>query len=538
MKELRATVLVGLLAMVSVALVIFGVLNTKRGIGDDEQTWMVEAIFNDVTGIASGTKVTIAGFPVGEVKRVTLVGTEVQVMVRLRNDVVLYGGVEREGSLVNAAMLTRVQASLLGDYYLELKPGAAGKRLVAGDRIPIVITATAIEATMKRLETAAEVIPNVNRIASDVAAITGNARKVFGSEDGAARFDEIADNMVISSRNLVETTDLVRKRFEVGTFATGGELDKSVASISALARQASHIAQSLQTTVDKGGPSALRSLANVEDVTQNVRTLLGRNEKGVENAMGTLTSALKKIEDTLARLDGVVANLEAVTAKARNGEGAIGRLLTNDTLVREAEGVVKDTRSLVNRFSNLQTGIDYQTNYYATAPPSDAERWRSQVTLRFQPSGEKYYLATISSDIYPVTRTLVRSTGTTGTGGDTLKTDSIREVGDTVKLGLQYVRRFGPVTLRGGLIESRAGFGMDAFAWQDRLQAFAEVFQLTDPQPRLRAGLIVRLLPWAYLQAGGDSLMSSERAFFIGAGLFFRDDDLLLLFASAPSVQL
>ncbi len=537
MNELRASLLVGLLAVTSAALVIVGVLNTRDDIGNEDTTYPLDAVFDDVTGIAAGTKVTIAGYPVGEVVEVRLRGTEVLVQLRLRQEVALFSGVQRDGKLVNAAMLTRVQASLLGDYYLELRPGAEGKRLGRGDRVPIVVTATAIEATLKRLETTAEVIPNINRIADDVAAITGNARKIFGSDDGAKRFDDIADNLLSTSRNLTESTDLIRKRFETGSLSHGGELDRAIASASKLIGEAAAIAGGLRGTVDKGSDSALRSLDHVEVVTRGVRAMLGRNENGLENAVASLTVTLKKVEDTLTRLDGVVANLEDVTARTRRGEGSVGRLLTNDTLVREAEAIVKDTRGFVSRFLNLQTGIDFQTNYYQGGATADREAWRSQLSLRVQPNPEKQYLLTISSDVLPNTTSLMRRTDETGPGGAASTTLGIQERGDTVKLGFQYVRRFGPVALRGGLIESRAGFGVDAYAWSDRITAFAEVFQLTDPRPRLRAGLIARLLPFAYLQAGGDFLLKGDRALFFGAGLYFRDDDLLLLFASAPTVQ-
>ena len=145
MKELRATVLVGLLAVMSGGLVILGVLNSNRGLGASGDTYAVNAMFDDATGIAAGTKVTIAGYPVGEVDNVQLQGAVVRVTLRLRNGVQLYAGTRasKDAELRNAATLTRLQASLLGDYYLELTPGASGKELVAGDQVPIVVTTTA-----------------------------------------------------------------------------------------------------------------------------------------------------------------------------------------------------------------------------------------------------------------------------------------------------------------------------------------------------------------------------------------------------------
>jgi phospholipid/cholesterol/gamma-HCH transport system substrate-binding protein len=540
MKELRATVLVGLLAVVSVALVIFGVLNANRGIGGEGETWLVQAVFDDVTGIAAGTKVTIAGYPVGEVAHVALRGTRVIVQIRVRNDVVLYAGVRRapEGPLRNAAMVTRVQASLLGDYYLELKPGAEGEKIAPGGTIPLVVTATGIEATLARIESAADIIPKIDQIAGDIGKITANAAKVFGSDDGAKRFDEIADNLVQSSRHLVTTAAAAEGRLVKGTLAPGGELDRSVRDVHTFIRNANALLGMAGGRVNRGTASALRSLDHVEDITRSVRAMIGRNEKGVENAMGTLTSTLRKVEDSLVRVDRVVGHLEALAAATRRGEGSVGRLLTSDKLVRETEAMVSETRGFVSRFVSMQSGIDFQTSRYAGLPGTDADAWRSQLTLRLQPSPEKYYLVTVSSDIIPLTAQRAQRTSASVDGAPATQLDErIAETGDTVKLGFQYVRRWGPLALRGGVIESRAGGGVDLFAWNDRVQWTTDLFALTDPRPRLRTALMVRLLPFAYLQVGGDMLLTADRDLFFGAGLAFTDNDLILLFASAPSVQ-
>lgn len=540
MKEIRATVMVGLLAIVSIALVVFGVLNSNRGVGEESDSWEVNAIFDDVTGVASGTKVTIAGYPVGQVTRVTLRGTEVVVQIRLQPDVVLFAGRKREdGKLVNAAMITRVQASLLGDFYLELKPGAEGATLGQHDEIPIVITATAIEATLARLETAAGIIPKIDQIAGDVARITNNAAKVFGGDDGVQRFGEIANNLVFASKNLADTTEQVRSRFEVGTLAPGGDLDRTVIELGEFARQANSLAKLARGSLGQGTKSAMRSLDNVENITLSVRQMIGRNEQGVENAMGTLTSTLRKFEETLVRVDRVVANLETVSEKTARGEGSIGRLLTSDKLVREAEAMVADTRTFVSRITNLQTGIDFQTNRYAGLTESDAEAWRSQLTLKLMPSKEKYYAITISSDVYPVAGQRAVTTNTTVDGNKTTtREEHISNTGDTVKFGFQYVRRWGPVTLRGGVIESRVGMGSDLFAFSDRLQVSADLFALTDSRPRLRAAMRFSFVSWAYMQVGGDMLLTPDRDLFFGVGLAFTDNDLLVLFASAPSIQM
>lgn len=541
MKELRATVLVGLLAVMSVGLVILGVLNSNRGLGASGDTYQVTAIFDDATGIATGTKVTIAGYPVGEVDRVQLKGAVVRVTLRLRKGVQLYGGTRasEDEELRNAATLTRLQASLLGDYYLELTPGASGKQLEAGDLVPIVVTTTAIQATLDRLETAAKIIPKIDSIAGDIAKVTANAAKVFGGAEGANRFDEMSKNLVKTSGDLARATKTLRKRLEKGPLAAGGELDATVVGMKTFTDAANQFAARANRSMDVATASAMRSLGNVEQVTRSVREIVGRNKTGVEDTVGNLRSTLTKLEDTLGRLDRTLGTIEQVASKTAEGQGTVGRLLTDDTLVREAEGAMTKANELMRRYTASETGIDFRTAYYAgfAGQKTDAS-WRSQLSLRIQPSKEKYYLLHVSSDIYnqPLGRVVVSSTD--GQTASTLQ-EQVVESNDNVKFGFQYVRRWGPLALRGGVIESVAGLGVDLFVLDDRVTLGTDLFRLTaDEGPRLRTTLLWYFMPWAYVQFGGDDLLVSDRRdMFFGVGMSFTDNDLMLLFLGAPSVQ-
>jgi len=541
-KELRATVLVGLLAVMSVGLVILGVLNSNRGIGGVEDTFSVYALFDDATGIAQGTKVTIAGYPVGEVNEIRLRGAVVHVALRLRKGVQLYSGTRKseDEELLNAATLTRLQASLLGDYYLELTPGASGKELKEGDQIPIVITTTAIQATLDRLETAAKIIPKIDSIAGDVAKVTANAAQVFGGDEGATRFDEISRNMVKTSKDLSRATRTLRQRLDRGPLAAGGELDETVVGLKTFTDTANLIAARAGKSMDVATASAMRSLGNVEQVTKSVREIVGRNKAGVEDTVGDLRSTLTRLEGTLARLDRTLATIEKVAVKTAEGQGTIGRLLTDDTLAREAEDAMSKASNLMSRFTASETGIDFRTAYYAgLASDSPAiTPWRSQLSLRIQPNKQKYYLLHVSSDIYnqPLGRTTVSTTD--GVGPSKLD-EQVIESTDNVKFGFQYVRRWGPLALRGGIIESLAGFGLDLFAFNDRVSFGVDLFRLTDGiRPRLRTTLLWRFLPWAFVQVGGDDLLVGQsRDLFFGAGLTFTDNDLMMLFLGTPTVQ-
>ena len=548
MRELRATVLVGLLVIVSIALVVFGVLNTRKGIGDDADTYTARAMFDDATGIARGTKVTIAGYPVGQVEDVSLRGQLVQVKVRLRRTVKLYAGLpgERQGELKNAASITRLQASLLGDYYLELAPGAAGTVLAEGGEIPIVISATAIQSTMQRLETAGDIIPKIDQIAGDIGKITRNASLVFGSDEGAVRFTEIANNLVVASRDVAALGNDLKQRIEKGPLSPGAELDDAIRDIARFSQDAVRFTGVATGFMNAMGASAQRSLAHIEDVTKTIRDVVGRSTKDVDSTVGTIHSTLRKLEDSLQRIDRVIANIETVSQRTAAGEGTIGRLLKDDKLVRDAEDTIAAAKGLVDRYTRMETGVDVRASWYGGLRdvPSDS-RWASQFTLRLAPTKEKAYLITLSGDVDNRVTEVQRNTTSGGKAEDGSTVVEQVETRNSVtefKIGLQYQRRWGPLSLRGGLIESTAGGGVDLYAASDRVQLSTDLFRFTEPGidlPRLRSTLMLHFMPAVYGYIGGDDLLvSARRDVFFGLGIAFTDNDLLLLFSSAPAVSL
>ncbi len=548
MSTRSSAIAVGLLVVASLAAVIIGVVYSNRGIGSGPGTYSLRANFDDVTGIAVGTKVTIAGVRVGEVERLELKGQRVDVRLRLLEGISVYGGLAGpDGKLKNAAVLTRLQASLLGDYYLELAPGIDGKKLKPNDEIPIVITATAMQQTLQKMDKAAEIVPKIDQIASDIQKITHNAAEVLGSESGANKIGEITQNLVDSSRNLAQTTASLRDRLSSGVLAPGGQLDRGLQGFADTAVKLSELSDKLDavvsrtsTTVDTGSASLLRSLDHVEVVTAQVRDLIGRNKAGVDDTVGTVTSVLKKAQDALAKLDRVLASADQVAGDVAAGKGNIGRLLKDDTLVKESEQILSSTSNLLRRYIDMEVGVDYRLAAHAIhAQDPGARAWQSHLSLRLQPNEQKYVLATVHQDNLPISRSFSRVTSSAGGSEPPKLTESFVETESGVRFGLQYARRFGGLTLRGGLIENTAGGGAELDLVRSKLAISADIFRFTDgPMPRLRASVTWYFLPHLFAWVGGDELLlpRSRADFFYGMGLSFTDNDLLILFTAAPKV--
>ena len=554
MNTARASIAVGLFVVVSLVLVVVGVAWTKRGIGSGDDTYRLYAMFDDVTGVAVGTKVTIAGFTIGRVEELSLKGTRVRVDIRLRKTVTAWSGSPHDGGAIrNGALLQRLQASMLGDYYLELSPGASGKELKEGDQIPRVITATALQQAMDKIQAAGDVIPKIDKIAGDVGKITDNAAKVFGSKEGEQKMEDIANNLVSASRELNETVTALRGRLSTGVFAKGGDLDRGLRSFASTTAKLDDIMDRAKGLLGTGGDSALRSLHNVEVVTKNVRELVGENKDDVNSTIGAFRAALDQVRNALAKAPAIMEdianaakNVNVVTKEIADGKGTVGRLLTDDTLIKNTESVVSDAKELIHRYQALETGIDYRLAAYAFRQNNPENlSWQSHLTLRLQMREDKAVWITLSSNNLGKTTTFTRVTssslnGPSGSANQPQLTEQLKTTDASWTIGVQYARRFGPVNLHGGLIESTAGGGVDLLLFHDTLIASGEIFRFTDDsRPRVRAGLTWRFLPFLYAWAGGDELLfpSTRADLFYGLGVSFTDNDLKILLGSAPSLR-
>jgi phospholipid/cholesterol/gamma-HCH transport system substrate-binding protein len=100
------------------------------------------------------------------------------------------------------------------------------------------------------------------------------------------------------------------------------------------------------------GPPLLWDYAIIEAVSERAPT----------ETVGQLLDELqKRVFPILDELRNGVASFAAATARLERGEGTVGRLLTDDTLVREAEGAVARTGALVETLQGASRDIQRLT---------------------------------------------------------------------------------------------------------------------------------------------------------------------------------
>ena len=166
---------VGFVVVASLMATVWMFGQVGQSLTGETDSFRVYAMLDDVSGLVTKSRVSIAGINVGQLDEVELVEGRARVWVRIakRPDFVLKSD----------ARIHKRQASLLGEYYLEITPGYLGDSLKDGDEIKNVGTDVS----------PAELMNDLRKISQDVVSITQSVKRVVGADGGEQKLIQIVD---------------------------------------------------------------------------------------------------------------------------------------------------------------------------------------------------------------------------------------------------------------------------------------------------------------------------------------------------------
>lgn len=508
MKQVSQAVKVGVLVL-ALAIGSYGVWQTvgTTPAGPDAYRLWIE--LQDASGLPVGSRVMVAGLPVGEISSLDIVGRRARVTMRIRRDVEVWDN----------AVAMKKSASLLGDFYIEIDPGlpvtidAEGRevqheQLGDGDQIRRVVEAVSPEDLMRQIE---ETMPKV-------------------------------DQVLLSVRDLSE---------DVRAIVTG--------PVASMAARLDDLVQEEAETVAEILASADRSLRHIEEVTRDIRAATDGADRQVQEILGNLESASgqadelmasarreleqtgEALRDSIGDVDGLLGHSSSVARKIDEDEGTLGRLVNDPTIADNIAEITEDARDFTGTLFGMQTyvGLRSEFNVFAQAA-------RSYVTVELHTRPDKFYL-------------IEASKGPRGNAPDvTLRWDDDAgafrrevEIEDSFRFSFQFAKRLDWMTLRYGIKESTGGVGADLRPFGGDLSLSVDLFEFSfDQLPRLKLAAAYEMFGHLYLLAGIDNALNSPaeldiiegpdvpqqlstyrygRDAFVGGMLRFNDEDLRAL---------
>ncbi len=490
MSEVTRAAKVGMMSVVLMAAAYgaYRFVSPDAGMGSGYSVW---ALIPDITGVPPKSRVTISGIQVGTVDEIKLdeESGKAKVIIRMKPDVALF----------DDAAVGKRSTSLIGESLIVLAPGTKGKTQIPdGGQIRFYISEPSIETLQGQ----------VSDILKDVKSVTETLRNTVGTDRGEKQIEQILKNIGDITEQLNDTVKENREAVR--------EAITNVNTITGTSR-----------------PEIATILTNVRQITDDLRTLTAAADaKGAGGKAGDLRNTVEKANRAASSLESTLRHADNIAARIDKGEGTVGRLVNDQTLINEVESVVGEMGSLVGGLNRVQTVVGLRTDYNFLA-----NTIKSYVELRLQPSEDKYYAIEVVNDPRGFTKFEQIDVDTTNPN-DPPHYREIRTITtNAFRFSFQFAKRLGPLTGRFGIKESTGGIGLDLHLLGDRFELRQDLFGFGEElMPRWRIALSYEFIRKLWLLGGVDDVLNPDRRdYFVGLQLRFNDQDLKYVLPFAPT---
>jgi phospholipid/cholesterol/gamma-HCH transport system substrate-binding protein len=474
-----------------------------------EKGYRLTVDFDTAAGLEPKSDVKMAGVPIGKVEEIQLVGNRARLVLRIH-----------QGIRIPIDSVASIQTQgLLGEKYVEILPGKDAQRnLPAGGQVANTLTPTNLDEMVRKL----------SAIGDDIKKFTEALSSTFGTEEGKKALSDILRDFQATTASLRTVVQGNEQRFG-RILANIDRLSADLSDISATNKQDVRVTianfRAFSDTLKSEMPALVRKL---EEMSDRVSGVVGDNREN-------LKESIKNLKTASARLDNTLDAAEKVMVKIDRGEGTLGKLVNDNT----AHTSITDTLEGINRYvrktEQLKTFIDYHLEWQEG--PSEFKHY---VNLRLQPTADKYYMIGVVDD----PRGKFSSSTSTVTVNGTPTTTTEERFDDKLKISALIARRFSDLTVKGGVIESTGGLGLDYELLKNRLTVGADVwdfsrkgFSQKNLPPHLKLYGNYDIVKNFFVTGGVDDVLATERnlrTLFLGFGIKFADEDIKTVLGAVP----
>ena len=312
--------------------------------------------------------------------------------------------------------------------------------------------------------------------------------------------------------------------------ARTGDVNSLVSQFNSIAGDIKHITSSLRGMIGKQGDYPVnRIVDNLDKFTAAIKKLTLRNSGNIDRISENLAAMTDQLREMVKNSGGHVEEsadrIASITRKIDEGKGTIGRLVNDESTVDKLNSAVDNLNEALGGFKTLKMELGYHTEYLARSGD-----FKHYVDFSLKPSPDKALLLGIVSNPNPRPSHVERTTDVTVGGATTTVSTDISTVDhNKMRFTAELAKKFYNLTLRGGLIESSGGVGLDYS--MGPLTAHASAFDFYTrygERPHLKAGADLNVTPNLYITGGADDIINRGNDYpdwFFGAGIKFADDD-------------
>jgi phospholipid/cholesterol/gamma-HCH transport system substrate-binding protein len=465
--------------VVSIALIIvviigaLSLLRTKMPATHVGGHFHTYAMFRDASRLATGSPVMIAGVRIGEVNRLTVEPPFARVDMVLRDDT----------NIPVDSWITKRAESAFGDSYLEIIPtggeGAApARKLKDGEPIVHVIEGGSTDTVLRSI---ARTMPKIDNGLNAMHDFALDSRKwVSGPlEDRLTGAERWVNEGHVEAP--LEAADRAMERFESGANRAGDAI--------AGAR-----------------PDVNKTFDRIDNGITGARKQMATIKTGIHDGLQGARDGVDRIDPTLQQMEDVVVAINE--ARGSGAAARFGKLVNDPELADTIEDVTEAGRDATaglqpfKSYVGLRGEVDvisHQTRAYVTAE-IDARHDKFYV-IEGEKSGEGAFPEDQLSEV-PTTAQYNR----------------YQVIREGIRFTFQFGKRFGPLSLRGGIKSSTVGVGADFLVGDGRLKLSADVFGGYTATPRVKLAAALQVFRTIYVVGGVDDVLTKGTNLAIETG--------------------
>jgi len=239
--------------------------------------------FSEVGGLKSGNVIYINGVERGRVESVDLGANDVVVTMAIREGV----------DIPENSHVSLQSVGIMGERFIAIKMGGAPRAIAPGDTV--------------------------------------HGDFMMGLSEVMGSAGEILDELTLTSRNLREILE---------TFSGEGHLQSSVENLSVAS-------ENLRAITEENQPRLASAIENIDNVSARMNSLIEQHYASLDSSLAGLGRTGQDIETAVKNLSRSSEDLKEITRRLRDGEGTIGRLLSDDQLINNLNTTVEKLDSLI-----------------------------------------------------------------------------------------------------------------------------------------------------------------------------------------------
>ena len=332
----------------------------------------------------------------------------------------------------------------------------------------------------------------------------GNQDQIMVVEDNAS-IDRIVSEVSKITQSLGVVVDNIRD-------ATEGDDTKPLGKI---VKNIEVLTSDLSVLVNDRKDEVAELIDHLNNITETLDEMINdQSEEGFQ----------ARFERSMGRLESALGNIDDISGKINRGEGTIGRLVNDEETVESLNTAIDGINNFIDAGTKIQTSFDYHSHVF-----TNVEGVRSYIGVRIQPGLDRFYeVAGTTAPDGLITQT---SRTTIINGGVPIETVERNSNEFALRLTALFGKKFYNWSIKGGMIESRGGLGIEYNFLGNKARATVEAFDFQEPQVRgyLRYSFFKGLYVTGGQQFIWDQNGNDNATSFFGAGLFLTNDDIKTL---------